>query len=83
MHSEYLRKLFLGNDLAEGQFEVDGAAVALNHIRTDIFCVAPIRAAQADTFAAVTEAQEMRITASDWFDRHQPKDGSWWQHWVK
>ncbi len=40
MHSEYLRHLFLNNDLAKGRFRVDGAAVALSDIRNDIYCVA-------------------------------------------
>ena len=29
MHSEYLRKLFLDNDLAEGRYRCDGRPVAL------------------------------------------------------
>lgn len=40
MHSEYLRRLFLKNDLAKGRFKVDGSAVALSDIRSDIYCVA-------------------------------------------
>ncbi|WP_050929747.1 PHA/PHB synthase family protein [Aestuariivita boseongensis] len=40
MHSEYLRSLFLRNDLAKGRFKVDGAAVALSDIRKDVYCVA-------------------------------------------
>jgi polyhydroxyalkanoate synthase len=39
MHSEYLRKLFLDNDLAEGRFMADGAAVALADIRAPVFAV--------------------------------------------
>jgi polyhydroxyalkanoate synthase subunit PhaC len=39
MHSEYLRKLFLNNDLAEGRFPADGRPVTLADIRTPIFAV--------------------------------------------
>lgn len=39
MHTEYLRKLFLGNDLAEGRFVVDGRPIALTDIRAPIFAV--------------------------------------------
>ncbi|WP_084143466.1 PHA/PHB synthase family protein [Methylocapsa acidiphila] len=39
MHSEYLRRLFLDNDLAEGRFETDGRPVALTDIRAPIFAV--------------------------------------------
>jgi len=39
MHSEYLRKLFLYNQLAQGRFEVDGEPVSLTDIRQPIFCV--------------------------------------------
>ena len=39
MHSEYLRGLFLGNDLAEGRFLVRGKPVALTDLRVPLFVV--------------------------------------------
>ncbi|CAN7233738.1 alpha/beta fold hydrolase [Bosea sp. LjRoot9] len=39
MHSEYLRKLYLNNDLAEGRFVIDGQPVSLHDIRRPIFAV--------------------------------------------
>jgi polyhydroxyalkanoate synthase len=39
MHSEYLRHLFLDNDLAEGRFKADGVAVALTDISRPLFAV--------------------------------------------
>ncbi len=39
MHSEYLRKLFLDNDLAEGRFVLGTRPVALSDIRPPVFAV--------------------------------------------
>jgi polyhydroxyalkanoate synthase len=39
MHSEYLRRLFLDNDLAEGRFRVKGRPIALTDIRAPVFAV--------------------------------------------
>jgi polyhydroxyalkanoate synthase subunit PhaC len=39
MHSEYLRKLFLANDLAEARYEVGDRAVALSDICQHVFAV--------------------------------------------
>ena len=39
MHSEYLRSLFLDNDLAEGRFRVGGLPVTVRDIRVPVFAV--------------------------------------------
>ena len=43
MHSEYLKHLFLHNDLAEGRYEVHGHAVALNNIHTPMYVIGTAR----------------------------------------
>jgi polyhydroxyalkanoate synthase len=39
MHSEYLRRLYLQDDLAEGRYRVGGKPIALTDIRVPVFCV--------------------------------------------
>jgi len=39
MHTEYLRRLYLQNDLAQGRFEAGGQPVALGDIRIPLFVV--------------------------------------------
>ncbi|MGP9768103.1 PHA/PHB synthase family protein [Halomonas sp. AOP13-D3-9] len=39
MHSEYLRWLFLNNDLADGRYQVGNKAIAVTDIRAPIFAV--------------------------------------------
>jgi len=43
MHSEYLHKLYLHNDLADGRLVVDGRTIALTDIRAPIFAVGTTR----------------------------------------
>ena len=42
MHSEYLRRLFLNNDLAGGRFEVDGRPLWFSNVRAPRFCVGTV-----------------------------------------
>lgn len=42
MHSQYLRRLYLQNDLASGRYEVGGRSVSLKDIKLPIFCVGTI-----------------------------------------
>jgi polyhydroxyalkanoate synthase len=39
MHSEYLRKLFLDNDLAASRYQVDGRSISLRNLRAPMFVV--------------------------------------------
>jgi polyhydroxyalkanoate synthase len=43
MHSEYLRYLYLNNDLASGRYRVANKPIALSDIHCPIFCVATVR----------------------------------------
>ncbi len=42
-HREYLERLYLNNDLAEGRYRVDGKAIALTDIHIPIFAVGTVR----------------------------------------
>ena len=42
MHSEYLRKLFLSTDLAEGCYLVEGKPIALSDIHAPMFVVGTV-----------------------------------------
>lgn len=43
MHSEYLRSLYLDNDLTEGRFAVDGRPISVTDIRVPVFSVGTVR----------------------------------------
>ncbi len=121
MHSQYLRHLFLGNELAKGQFKVDGATIALSDIRAKIYCLAtetdhvsPWQSVYRLSLLTDTDVTfvltngghnggilseaghagrhfrcghkaegNAHTAASDWFEKHRPRDGSWWPHWVQ
>ncbi|WP_323035786.1 PHA/PHB synthase family protein [Pararhodobacter sp.] len=39
MHSEYLRQLYLDNQMSKGQFKVNGKPIAITDISVPVFCV--------------------------------------------
>ncbi|NLD70541.1 MAG: alpha/beta fold hydrolase [Limnobacter sp.] len=43
MHSEYLRRLFLNNDLAEGRYKVDGRLISMHDLRVPAFAVGTVK----------------------------------------
>lgn len=43
MHSEYLRQLFLNNDLAEGRYHVEGRNISLSDIHAPMFVVGTLK----------------------------------------
>jgi polyhydroxyalkanoate synthase len=42
MHSQYLRQLYLGNDLSQGRFQVGGRAIQLEDIEIPVFAVGTV-----------------------------------------
>ncbi|GAA5232012.1 alpha/beta fold hydrolase [Verticiella sediminum] len=42
MHAQYLRRLFLDDDLSEGRYPVDGRPVSLGGLTLDTFCVGTV-----------------------------------------
>jgi hypothetical protein len=43
MHNQYLRRLFLDNDLFEGRYQIDGRPIVLSDIHIPIFAVSTER----------------------------------------
>ncbi len=42
MHSQYLRRLYLNNDLSQNRYPVQGRQVSLSHINLPVFCVGTV-----------------------------------------
>lgn len=42
MHSQYLRRMYLNNDLSQNRYPVEGRIVSLAHINLPIFCVGTV-----------------------------------------
>ena len=61
MHSEYLRKLFLNNDLAEGRYSVEGQPVALSDLHAPMFVVGT----QRDHVAPWRSTHKIHFLAAD------------------
>ncbi len=43
MHSQYLRRMYLANELAEGRYEFEGTALSLDDIRVPMFVVGTVK----------------------------------------
>lgn len=43
MHSQYLRKMYLANELAEGRYEFEGTPLSLHDIRVPVFVVGTVK----------------------------------------
>jgi polyhydroxyalkanoate synthase len=43
MHSQYLRKLFLDNELSRGRYEIDGRPIVISDIRVPAFIVSTLK----------------------------------------
>ncbi len=43
MHKEYLRSMFLNNDLAEGRYQVHGRSIALQDLTVPVFAVGTVK----------------------------------------
>ncbi|MGH7028749.1 PHA/PHB synthase family protein, partial [Brevundimonas sp.] len=59
MHSDYLRSLYLNNDLAAGRFKVDGRPIVIQDIRTPIFALG----AESDRVAPWRSVYKFRLLA--------------------
>ena len=57
MHSEYLQRLYLNNDLAEGRYQVEGRPVAIADIEVSMFIVGTVR----DHVAPWTSVYKMHL----------------------
>ena len=63
MHSEYLRRLYLNNELAERRFEVEGKPVTLRDIHVPLFAVSQ-RNSEPQHLTKSTNSEPQHLTKS-------------------
>lgn len=64
MHSEYLRRLFLENALAEGKYKVDGRVIALSELQAPMFAPMFVVATERDHVAPWRSVYKLNLLSN-------------------